>query len=166
MQEGVGPSLINRDGQPGLTKEDEWEICAAFGKCRGRVPGLVPAAHSSLILMASAAPSGDTASRWDRSLLLPRSVPMWGPEEGSDFQGKDGDAQQDGGQAGGHPAVLLGAAGGTWLHLSSAGGGLCHSALVIPVLEAAGCSPRGVRLLVGGTIKHCDPTCLQRETVR
>lgn len=100
MQEGVGSSLINREVQPGLTKEDEWETCAAFGKCHRRFPALVPAAHSSLISTSSAAPSGDRASRWNRSLLLPRSVPRQGPEEGSDFQGKDGDAQQDGEQAG------------------------------------------------------------------
>lgn len=135
--------------------------CAAFGKCSGRFPGLLPAAHSSLI---TAIPSGDTASGWNRSLLLPHSVPRQGPEESSDFQGREGDAQQDGAQAG-ETAVLQVAAGGTWLHLSSVGASLCHSALVVPVLEAAGCSPHGVRLLVGGTAKHCDPTCLQQETM-
>lgn len=70
---------------------------AAFGKCSGRFPGLLPAAHSSLI---TAIPSGDTASGWNSSLLLPHSVPRQGPEEGSDFQGREGDAQQDGAQAG------------------------------------------------------------------
>lgn len=114
------------------------------------------------LLINQGSQSSDTASGWNRSRVLPRSAPMQGPGEGSAFQGRDGDAQQDGVT----PCCALGAAGGTWQHLSSVGSGLCRLALVIPVLEAAGCSPRAVRLLAGGTIKHCDPACLQQETMR
>lgn len=39
----------------------------------------------------------------------------------------------------------------------------CHLILVTAVLEAAGCNPCGVSLLVGGTVINCDPEWLQQE---
>lgn len=85
--------------------------CAAFRKYSGRFPDLVTSAHSSLITMASAVTSGDTGwcsqlhagtDRWlSRSLSHHSS-----PGEGYDFQGKDVDAQQEGGKDGGNIKLL------------------------------------------------------------
>ena len=140
------PLLIDRFNQV-WPEEDEWGMCCLW-KMQWKIPNLIAAAHSSLIKAAKAVTphQAGTDHGFSHGLCLPGQG-WWCT-------------------AGWGDTLLCPRGCRRYLAAPELCGQWGVLALVTPVLEAAGCSPRAVRLLAGGTIKHCDPACLQQETMR